>query len=156
MYKRQFFFKGEYDNGTWTPLICFTWEKLAHKLENGLIKGPLTGTEEDVAGLVRRMHDRDNRRYYEAKDRAEKLEKHKGEFFMDTPSAGLGDSPELLDLLEYLKDTAYYWPACQFGKPNGKTEPPCVTSPNRWHCSRPGDWTHFPIWRKHAWRQPKD
>ncbi len=116
----------------------------------------LTGTEAYLAGMVRRMHDRDNRRYYEAKDRAENLEKPKGEFFMDTPSAGLGDSPELLDLLEYLKDTAYYWPACQFGKPNGKTEPPCVTSPNRWHCSRPGDWAHFPIWRKHAWRQPKD
>ena len=82
--------------------------ELEYKLHKGLIKEPssLTGTEAYLAGMVRRMHDRDNRRYYEVKDRAENLEKHKGEFFMDTPTTGIGDSLELFD----------YWPACHFGK----------------------------------------
>ena len=132
---------GEYDNGTWTPLISCIWEELAYNLDKGLITEPLslTGThEEDLAGLLRCMPNH----------RADKWVKRIVEFFMDedfmdTPCA-CEDSLEFFDLLHFLRD----WPPCHFDKPNGKTWPPCVTSPDRWHCSRQGDRQHFPIWRK--------
>ena len=64
---------------------------------------------------------------------------------MSTPASGLGGSTELSDLLEYLADIVLHSPPCQFVKPNGKTRPPFVTSLDRWHCSRPGDWQQSPI-----------
>lgn len=144
---RTFFFKdensGNYDLGECKPLIWYTMEELEKKMQQDLIEQ--RSTEENLEQIVRRIHARDNLRYNQAKERAEHLQKHRGELFMDTPSAGLGNSPELLDLLEYLADTTYYWSPCHFVKPNGKLRPPCVTTPDRWHCSRQGDWQHFPI-----------
>ena len=57
--------------------------------------------------LVRRIHDRDNHRDYEAMERAQQLQKQNGELLMATPQSGLAGPHELLDLLEYLADNTF-------------------------------------------------
>ena len=148
---RKVFFKdenaGPYDVGEWAPLISYTMKEVEAKMRQGLIERPLSSDpDEPLESIVRRIRERDSFRYYRAIERADHVQTHTGELFMDTPHSGLGDSPELRDLLEYLADIVYHWRTCHFVKPeNGKTLPPCVTSIDRWHCSRQGDWQHAPI-----------
>ena len=135
----------EYDLYDSFPLIALRTDEIAYLVEEGMIESSSCKHGEPLAHEVQRINERDLSRMHMALERAQHVQKHTGELVMRTPASGLGGSTELFDLLEYLADTVLHSPPCQFVKPNGKTRPPFVTSLDRWHCSRPGDWQQSPI-----------
>ena len=95
-------------------------------------------TIEDKAAKMQHLINRDQRRHFDAEQRAETMLNAltSGILRMEMPSSALGGrghSPELLDLLEYLAGVVEYGhPPC-YGHPRLR-----LTLPERWHASVPG------------------
>lgn len=137
---------GSYQTAYAKPLT-----RIKRLLKDGLILDTRHGDKEETfANYVCRIWDRDRERYRAFLEREKIIEEgNQGTLYMNTPSSGLGDSDELLCLLEYLADLVYFHPSCQlkYKTSSGKlkSRPPCITASDKWHCSLNSFWERSPI-----------
>ena len=122
---------------------CLPTEELEGLIRDGLIRVPLRDQCEPLEQFLWRVHARDSHELAEAGMRARQLEavdEHGGWIAVGTMSAGLGNSPELKDLLHYLTNVVSHFGSAHTRTQRGKLINPLLAGERGWHASWQSWW----------------
>ena len=118
-------------------------ENLEELIRDGLIRVPMRDQSEPLEDFLWRVHARDSQELEEANRRAQQLERveeNGGWFRVETMRAGLGDSPEIKDLLSYLSNAVNHFGSAHKRTTKGKLVHALLAWERGWHVSWQSGW----------------
>ena len=118
-------------------------EYLEELIREDLIRVPMRDQSEPLEDFLWRVHARDSQELEEASRRAQQLERVEdqgGWIRVETMSAGLGNSPDIKDLLSYLSNAVTHFGSAHRRTTKGKLVHPLLAWERGWHASWQSGW----------------
>ena len=118
-------------------------EHLERLIREDLIRVPMRDQIEPLEDFLWRVHARDSHELEEARRRAQglaRVEDQGGWIRIETMSAGLGESPDIQDLLTYLSNAVSHFGSAHRRTAGGKLVHPLLPWEKGWHASWQSGW----------------